>query len=115
MLNQNSDQFVLKQIKKLCEQRNWSLYRLAIESSLPYSTLNNLFRRGNVPSINTLCKICDAFNMSLAEFFSENNEALSSLNPEQQNLISYWNLLPREDRDLVKTYIAGLLKKLPEE
>ena len=50
-----------------------------MESSIPYSTLNNLFRRGNVPSISTLCKICDAFHMSLSEFFADNNDALSSL------------------------------------
>ena len=110
MLNQNPDEFVLKQIKNLCNERNWSLYRL----SIAYSTLYNLFRRGNVPSINTLCKICDAFHMSLSEFFADNNDALSSLNPEQQNLISCWNLLSVDDRALVKTYIAGLLKKLPE-
>lgn len=70
MLNQNPDEFVLKQIKNLCNERNWSLYRLSMESSIPYSTLNNLFRRGNVPSISTLCKICDAFHMSLSEFFA---------------------------------------------
>ena len=78
MLNQNPDEFVLKQIKNLCNERNWSLYRLSMESSIPYSTLNNLFRRGNVPSISTLCKICDAFRISLSEFFSGNNDALSS-------------------------------------
>ena len=98
MLNQNPDEFVLKQIKNLCNERNWSLYRLSMESSIPYSTLNNLFRRGNVPSINTLCKICDAFRISLSEFFSGNNDALSSLNPEQQNLIGCWNLLSKEDK-----------------
>ena len=114
MLNQNPDEFVLKQIKNLCNERNWSLYRLSMESSIPYSTLNNLFRRGNVPSINTLCKICDAFRISLSEFFSGNNDALSSLNPEQQSLIGCWNLLSKEDKNLVKAYIAGLLKKLPE-
>lgn len=114
MLNQNPDEFVLKQIKNLCNERNWSLYRLSMESSIPYSTLNNLFRRGNVPSINTLCKICDAFRISLSKFFSGNNDALSSLNPEQQNLIGCWNLLSKEDKNLVKAYIAGLLKKLPE-
>lgn len=79
MLNQNPDEFVLKQIKNLCNERNWSLYRLSMESSIPYSTLNNLFRRGNVPSISTLCKICDAFHMSLSEFFADNNDALSFL------------------------------------
>ena len=114
MLNQNPDEFVLKQIKNLCNERNWSLYRLSMESSIPYSTLNNLFRRGNVPSISTLCKICDAFRISLSEFFSGNNDALSSLNPEQQNLIGCWNLLSKEDKNLVQAYIAGLLKKLPE-
>lgn len=114
MLNQNPEHFVLKQIKDLCKQRNWSLYRLAMESSLPYSTLNNLFRRGNVPSISTLCKICDAFDISLSEFFSDNNDALATLNPEQQNLISCWNQLSREDKNLVKTYISGLMKDLPK-
>ena len=53
MLNQNPDEFVLKQIKNLCNERNWSLYRLSMESSIPYSTLKKHFLRGNVPSIST--------------------------------------------------------------
>lgn len=62
---------VLKQINKIRLERNWSVYRLSVESGIPQSTLTNMFNRETTPSINTLQLICNAFGMTLSEFFSE--------------------------------------------
>ena len=46
----------LTKINLLLEQRHWSMYRLAKESGIPYSSLNSLFQKNNQPTISTLEK-----------------------------------------------------------
>ena len=68
---------VLEKVKRLQEERGWSTYKLAYEAGLTQSTLSNMFARGTCPTVDTLEKICDAFGISLAEFFEEDVETLS--------------------------------------
>ena len=42
-----------------------------MESGLTQSTLNNLYSRNTEPKISTLRLICNAFGITLAEFFKE--------------------------------------------
>ena len=44
----------LMKIQKLMNERNWSLYKLAKESDIPYSSLNSLFLKNNQPTLSTL-------------------------------------------------------------
>lgn len=61
---------VLERIDELRRLRGWSVNYLAMEAMLTQSTLNNLYIRGAEPKISTLRAVCDAFNISLAEFFA---------------------------------------------
>ena len=45
------DTDVIQHIQDLCRERDWSYYRLAKESDIPYSTLNNMINRTNIPTI----------------------------------------------------------------
>ena len=65
---------ILEKIDKLRIQRGWSINNLAVEAMLTQSTLNNLYQRKNDPKISTLKAICDAFGITLSEFFAEKNE-----------------------------------------
>ncbi len=65
---------IISKIDKLRIERGWSVNRLAVEAGLTQSTLNNLFSRRNDPKISTLRAICEAFGITLSEFFSEENE-----------------------------------------
>ena len=62
---------ILRKINKMRLDRNWSIYRLSVESDVPQSTLTNMFNRETLPSITTLEAICNAFDVSLSEFFKE--------------------------------------------
>lgn len=62
---------VIDKIDKLRRERGWSVNNLALEAMLTQSTVNNLFNRRNEPKLNTLRAICDAFGITLAEFFAE--------------------------------------------
>ena len=58
-------------VQELCDQQNLSLYQLSALSGLPKSTLQSALHpeRGN-PSLSTLEKIADGFNLSLRDFFA---------------------------------------------
>ena len=73
------DTDVIQHIQDLCRERDWSYYRLAKESDIPYSTLNNMINRTNIPTIPTLQKLCDGFGITLSDFFTENSGSRKSL------------------------------------
>ena len=62
---------VLKRIDDLRKERGWSVNYLAMEAELTQSTLNNMYSRGNEPRLSTLRAICNAFGITLSEFFDE--------------------------------------------
>lgn len=64
---------ILEKIDQLRKERGWSVNNLAMEAMLTQSTLNNLYTRKTDPKISTLTQICNAFGITLAEFFSEEN------------------------------------------
>lgn len=61
---------VLERINEIRLLRGWSVNYLAMEAGLTQSTLNNLYLRGAEPKLSTLRAVCDAFGISLADFFS---------------------------------------------
>ena len=66
---------ILEKIDRLRKERGWSVNNLAMEAMLTQSTVNNLYARGTEPKLSTLRAICGAFGITLAEFFSDENEA----------------------------------------
>ena len=75
---------VKKHIKELMEERNWTTYRL--------STVTNIFKRNNAPTIPTLEAICKAFGITLSQFFSDGNGP-EELTAEQRTLFAAWSTL----------------------
>lgn len=65
---------VLEKIDKLRLERNWSINNLAMEAMLTQSTLNNLYTRGTEPKLSTLRAICNAFGITLSEFFADEEQ-----------------------------------------
>ena len=100
---------ILERIKQLQADRGWSTYKLAKEAKIPQSTLANLTKRSNSPTVSTLQAVCQAFGISLAQFFSSLDG--NTLTPEQYELLKNWGLLSRMQKEKVAAYIQGLLQK----
>ena len=101
---------ILEKIKQLQAERGWSTYRLAQEAQISQSTLSNLSKRNNSPTVSTLQAVCHAFGLSLAQFFSSLDKDVT-LTPEQHELLKNWGLLSRRQKEKVTAYIQGLLQK----
>ena len=61
---------VKKRILQLCDEKKFSIHKLAMESAVPPSTIKNiLYGSSKNPGVVTVKMICDGFGITLAEFF----------------------------------------------
>ena len=68
---------ILEKITEMRVARHWSEYQLAEKSGLTQSTISSWYRKDMVPSIPSLTKICDAFGITLSQFFlDDTNEEI---------------------------------------
>ena len=98
---------VIKKIDHLLKERGWSDYRLSAESGLSTSTIANMRRRNTVPSISTLDTICQAFGITLSQFFQEENN-LVELTSEQKEFFDNWVTLTASQKKLFFDLIKEL-------
>lgn len=57
-------------ILQLCKEKNYTIYRLAMESAVPPSSIKNiLYGKSKNPGIVTIKMLCDGFGITLTDFF----------------------------------------------
>lgn len=99
---------ILKRIIDLREERHWSEYRLAEESDITQSTISAWFRKDILPSIPSLQRICDAFGITMSQFFLEEDEQVSFLTERQLELIHHAAKLDDEQFEALLTFLKTL-------
>lgn len=95
---------VIEKIDRLRKERGWSVNGLAMEAMLTQSTVNNLFNRKNEPKLSTLRAICDAFRITLAEFFQENDPE----NEYENEILRRVRALSDEQKEAVLTILRSI-------
>lgn len=95
-----------QKLQKMMKERNWTAYRLAKESGLSESTLTNLFKRNTLPTIPTLEAICDAFGITLSQFFAE--AEMVELTPELKMLFENWKYLTPQQKSAVQLLLQSM-------
>jgi transcriptional regulator with XRE-family HTH domain len=104
---------ILNRIKELCENRGFSTYRLAQEADMPYSTLDNLFHRMNVPTLPTLIKICNGLQITLSDFFAGSiaKTPTPTYSDKHKKLIERYSKLPVSKKKLLDEFLTLLEKQ----
>ena len=102
------DKDVIQHIQDLCKERSWTYYRLAKEADIPYSTLNNMVNRTNIPTIPTLQKLCDAFGITLSQFFLEETGTVVLINERQSKLLHHASKLDPKQYDALISFLESL-------
>lgn len=100
---------VKARLQQLMDERGWTIYRVAKEADIPWSTVRNMFKRNTEPSIATLECICRGMGITLPQFFDVNNEM--GLTQEQSHLISQWNRLDANKKHLISELVDVLNDK----
>ena len=83
-------------LRKLLKEQGWTRYKLAKESGVPESTLTNIFYRGTIPTVATLDDICKTLNITLSQFFAEND--MVEMTDELKEFYDAWIALSPEKR-----------------
>lgn len=99
---------ILKRIIDLREERNWTEYQLAEHSGLTQSTISSWYRKNMLPTIPSLSKICDAFGITLSQFFLEDENRTTILNERQIRLMYYAAKLQPEQYDALLAFLKLL-------
>ena len=97
---------IKKHIKELMEARNWTLYELSKRSGIAQTTLQNMWKRNTEPSIPTLIELCKAFDITLAQFFSEGSSV--ELTPKQYDFFLHWSNLSEEQKDILLALVKSI-------
>ncbi len=95
---------IVKRINELRKARNWSVNNLALEAELTQSTLSSMLQRNTPPRLDTLMAICNAFGITLAQFFV-NDENSELLNNQEKELIKLFRTLSPEQKNAILTII----------
>ena len=89
---------VFERIDYIRKTKHFSMYRLAKEADIPYSSLNNIIHRRTCPTIATLEKLCK-------ELYPLQNE---NLTPEEDELINKYRSLNKNKQERLQAYLDGL-------
>lgn len=98
---------ITDRIKQLRDERNWTNYKMCDEAGVPYVTITNMFSRGTQPTIATLSALCDAFGISLAQFFNYDADQIF-LSDDEKMLITNYRKLSKKDKSAVTTLLQNL-------
>lgn len=98
---------VLDRIVELRTERNWTEYQLAEKSGLTQSTISSWYRKDLSPSIPSLEKICDAYDITMSQFFLEDSTT-TDLTPIQMELIESSHKLNAQQMERLISFIQSL-------
>lgn len=96
---------VIEKIRKLQWERNWTDYKLAQEAGVSQSSLATMFARNTPPKVDTLQRICEAFGITLSQFFLE-DEHIEILSDKEKSLILAFRKLSLERQVLLVELLA---------
>jgi transcriptional regulator with XRE-family HTH domain len=84
---------IIAKIEKLKNERGWTDYELAQQAAITQSTIASIKARQTPPRFDTLQAICNAFGITLAQFFLD-NEDIEYLSKEEKELLDRFRKLP---------------------
>lgn len=91
---------ITKRVDELCKLHNMSKYRLSQITGISQSAFSKMSRQQTSLSIETIHRICDAFGISMAQFFSTSSK-YPDLTPQQKHLLDYWGLMDKQKQEFI--------------
>ena len=104
-----NDNFINERILELCKKKNMSQYELAKRAGITQSSISTLMIRGSQPKISTLQKICAGLDITLAQFFTLDND-FPNLTPEQMKILNMWEALAPKEKVAIEKIICSIIE-----
>lgn len=102
-----TEDYVALRIIELCEKHKISRYRLSQLTGMSQTALGKIVSKESIPTIE---KICDAFGITLAQFFTKDG-IRPDLSAGQLELVETWEYLDDKEREILLTFVRSLQKK----
>lgn len=99
-----------KRVKEIRENKKISIYKLSQESQVSESHIRNLERGVKNATVETLEMLVKHLNMTMSEFFNENND-VTYLTPSEKILLDYYRTLPDETATAIIEFCEKLNSK----
>ena len=93
---------IKKRIEQLRIERGWTVYKLSMEAGVSQSTLATIQQRDTPPKIEVLQNLCEAFKITLAQFFLEDEEMEIVTEEEKKFLTAYRKLPIKKQKALLE-------------
>lgn len=118
---------VTKRINDLCKKKNiGSTYELAKLTGITQSTLQNILSEGRSPRTDTIERICNGLGITLAEFFTENEQQsfvyevinhanTMTLNEDQKAALEMYKNMASGEQQKRLFSVVNKLKNLPDK
>ena len=106
----NLQNFITTRMEEIRCAQGISKYRLAQLTGLSQTALSKILNGQCIPTVLTLEKICKAFQISIAQFFAE-NEFTDNLTDVQKEILSVWNGLNDEEKRIFLNFIHSIKEK----
>ncbi len=97
----------LDRILELRLERNWSEYRLSEESGISQTTISSWYRKNICPTVSSLEKICNAYHITLSQFFNYNND-FKGLTEQQSKMVCCFNKLTDDQQNSLLKFLSTL-------
>lgn len=108
-MERNKSEFnVLEKITQERLSRGWSEYTLAKNSGIAQSTISTWYRKNLQPSVASIEKICKGLDITLAQFFSYENQN-NELTQGQQDILELWKDLNDSQKEALLNMLKSLL------
>ena len=101
------EDYVADRIKELCDKREMSKYRLAQLTGMSQTAVGNILAKTSIPTLPTLEKICEAFGMTIAQFFTADGPR-PDLTEMQSELMDTWTELDKEKQEILMKFVRSL-------
>lgn len=102
---------VVKRINDIMKKQGLTHYQLAKLSGLSQSTISNMNNRNTTPSIPTVENICNALNMTLSQFFSNEDEQLYPVDEKQREMLDLFIMLDEGQQNAIINLIRHITPK----
>jgi len=99
---------IVKKIDEIREQNGWSYYKLSQKSGLSQQTFTKWKDGNTIPTVSALKSVCDAFNITLAEFFGGEKHCQTY---NDNIILKNWDKLTKDEQYSLELIVKNYLKK----
>ncbi len=99
---------ILGKITQMRLEKGWTEYELAERSELTQSTISSWYRKNLIPSIPSLEHICNAFGITLSQFFLDNDCFSEKITQEQMAILNRWSKLTKEQQKKLADFLDSV-------